>query len=104
VQLFRITGDSLNSYATFPARTSGRFYIRDAGRSKWSWVRAFTTWRTVAWLAKLSSVGRNVELENFTSAVYEAREIAAERMKAEASAAKAEGVVGCDIHAGSHGW
>ncbi|MGH8295501.1 MAG: heavy metal-binding domain-containing protein [Steroidobacteraceae bacterium] len=55
-------------------------------------------------LAGLGTVGRNVELENFTSAMYEAREIAVERMQAEASAAKAEGVVGVDIHEGSHGW
>ena len=55
-------------------------------------------------LSGLGTVGRNVELENFTSAMYEAREIAVERMQAEASAAKAEGVVGVDIHEGSHGW
>ena len=48
--------------------------------------------------------GRNVELENYTSAMYEAREIAVERMQAEASAANAEGVVGVDIHEGSHNW
>jgi uncharacterized protein YbjQ (UPF0145 family) len=54
--------------------------------------------------AGLNSVGRNVELENFTSALYEAREIAIERMQVEASAANAEGVVGVDIHEGSHGW
>ena len=52
----------------------------------------------------MGSVGKNVELENFTAALYEAREIAVERMQAEASAAKAEGVVGVDIHEGSHGW
>lgn len=46
----------------------------------------------------------NVELENYTAAMYEAREIAIERMQAEAAAAKAEGVVGLDIHEGSHGW
>ena len=55
-------------------------------------------------LAGLGSVGRNVELENFTSAMYEAREIAIERMQYEAGAAKAEGVVGVDIYEGSHGW
>jgi uncharacterized protein YbjQ (UPF0145 family) len=55
-------------------------------------------------LSGLGSVGRNVELENFTSAMYEAREIAVERMQFEAAAAKAEGVVGVDIHEGSHGW
>ena len=52
----------------------------------------------------LGSVGQNVELENFTSAMYEAREIAIERMQHEAAAAHAEGVVGLDIHEGSHGW
>ena len=52
----------------------------------------------------LGTAGRNVELENFTSAMYEAREIAVERMQFEAAAAKAEGVVGVDIYEGSHGW
>ena len=55
-------------------------------------------------LSGLGTVGRNVELENFTSAMYEAREIAIERMQYEASAAKAEGVVGVDIREGSYGW
>jgi len=55
-------------------------------------------------LSTLNTIGRNVELENFTSAMYEAREIAIERMQHEAAAAKAEGVVGVDIHEGSHGW
>src|ERR1700679_3232762 len=55
-------------------------------------------------LTGLASAGRNVELENFTSAMYEAREIAVERMQAEAAAAQAEGVVGVDIHEGSHVW
>jgi uncharacterized protein YbjQ (UPF0145 family) len=52
----------------------------------------------------MARAGQNVELENFTSAMYEAREIAVERMQVEAAAAKAEGVVGVDIHEGSHGW
>ncbi len=54
--------------------------------------------------ATLANVGRNVELENFTSAMYEAREIAIERMQSEAANAGAEGVVGTDMHEGSHGW
>jgi uncharacterized protein YbjQ (UPF0145 family) len=55
-------------------------------------------------LSGLGSVGQNVELENYTSAMYEAREIAIDRMQFEAEAAKAEGVVGVEIHEGSHGW
>ena len=54
--------------------------------------------------ASIGQSGQNVELENFTSAMYEAREIAIERMQQEASSAKAEGVVGVDIREGSHGW
>ena len=55
-------------------------------------------------LASLGTINSNIELENFTAAMYEAREIAIERMQAEAANAKAEGVVGLDIHEGSHSW
>jgi uncharacterized protein YbjQ (UPF0145 family) len=54
--------------------------------------------------ATLGSVGQNVELGNFSLALYEAREIAMERMQLEASKAGAEGVVGADLHEGSHNW
>ena len=55
-------------------------------------------------LAAISSIGQNVELTNFSLALYEAREIAMERMQTEASQAGAEGVVGADLHEGSHNW
>jgi uncharacterized protein YbjQ (UPF0145 family) len=55
-------------------------------------------------LATLGAIGRNVELTNFSLALYEAREIAMERMQLEASKAGAEGVVGADLHEGSHNW
>ncbi len=55
-------------------------------------------------LAGLMTTGRNVELENFTGALYEAREIAIERMQQEAATARAEGVVGVEISEGSHVW
>jgi uncharacterized protein YbjQ (UPF0145 family) len=51
-----------------------------------------------------SNVGKNVEMPNFTSAFYEARELAMDRMQREAQAHAAEGVVGVDIHERSHGW
>lgn len=54
--------------------------------------------------AALGSIGQNVELTNFSLALYEAREIAMERMQLEASRAGAEGVVGADLHEGSHNW
>jgi uncharacterized protein YbjQ (UPF0145 family) len=55
-------------------------------------------------LAALGQAGQNVELENFSTAMYDAREIAMERMQAEAATAKAEGVVGVDMHESNHGW
>ncbi|NIJ08825.1 uncharacterized protein YbjQ (UPF0145 family) [Sphingomonas vulcanisoli] len=55
-------------------------------------------------LSTIGSVGQNVELTNFSLALYEAREIAMERMQLEATKAGAEGVVGADLHEGSHNW
>ena len=52
----------------------------------------------------MGTIGQNVELTNFSQALYDAREIAMERMQAEASAAQAEGVVGVILHEGSHSW
>jgi uncharacterized protein YbjQ (UPF0145 family) len=54
--------------------------------------------------ASMGTIGRNMELTNFSVALYEARELAMERMQLEASKAGAEGVVGADLHEGSHGW
>jgi uncharacterized protein YbjQ (UPF0145 family) len=50
------------------------------------------------------TVGRNVEMQNFTQALYDARELAMERMQAEAVNLEAEGIVGAQIQEKSHGW
>ena len=55
-------------------------------------------------LASLKQVGRNVEMVNFTQALYEARELAMERLQTEADEAQAEGIVGARIVERSHGW
>ncbi len=55
-------------------------------------------------LQSLAQTGRNVELANFTQALYDARELAMERMQAEAAEAKAGGIVGVDLQEKSHGW
>jgi uncharacterized protein YbjQ (UPF0145 family) len=52
----------------------------------------------------LGSIGQNVELTNFSQALYDAREIAMERMQHEATEAGAEGVVGVELHEGNHNW
>jgi uncharacterized protein YbjQ (UPF0145 family) len=53
----------------------------------------------------LSSVGQNQEMPAFTQGLYEARELAMERMQAEArSAGATAGIVAVDAREGSHGW
>ncbi|MHB1628408.1 MAG: heavy metal-binding domain-containing protein [Bacilli bacterium] len=52
----------------------------------------------------LRSVGQNCEMPNYTQALYDARELAMERMQMEAHTAKAEGIVGVHLHEKSHGW
>ena len=50
------------------------------------------------------SVGQNVEMTNFTQGLYDARELAMERLQYEAQTDGATGVVGTDIHESSYGW
>src|SRR5205814_525135 len=52
-----------------------------------------------AWFGNL---GRNVELPNFTEAMYQARELAMARMQREAEQHAAEGIVGVSIAQESH--
>ena len=49
-------------------------------------------------------LGRNQEMPNFTQALYEARELAQERMQNEAEELQARGIVGAQIVERSHGW
>ena len=49
-------------------------------------------------------IGRNQEMTNFTQALYEARELAQERMQDEAQELQARGIVGARILEHSHGW
>src|SRR5450755_555146 len=55
-------------------------------------------------LASLKQVGRNIEMPNFTQALYEARELAMERMQTEGDELQSEGIVGARIIERSHGW
>jgi uncharacterized protein YbjQ (UPF0145 family) len=55
-------------------------------------------------LQSMAQTGRNVELSNFTQALYDARELAMERMQREAAEIKAEGIVGVQLQEKSHGW
>ena len=52
----------------------------------------------------ISQTGKNVELPNFTQALYDARELAMQRMQTEAQDLGAEGIVGVSLSEKSHGW
>jgi len=54
--------------------------------------------------AALKRMGRNVEMENFTQALYDARELALSRMQAEAESEGAVGIVGAQVKESNHGW
>ena len=52
----------------------------------------------------MRQIGQNVEFANYTQAIYDARELAMERMQAEAASLGAQGIVGAQIIERSHGW
>jgi uncharacterized protein YbjQ (UPF0145 family) len=52
----------------------------------------------------LGNIGRNVEVEQFTQALYDARELAMTRMQTEAEELHAEGIVGVQLRQHSHTW
>jgi uncharacterized protein YbjQ (UPF0145 family) len=54
--------------------------------------------------ASWKQIGRNQEMPTYTQALYEARELAMERMQNEATEVQAEGIVGTRITERSHGW
>jgi uncharacterized protein YbjQ (UPF0145 family) len=54
--------------------------------------------------AAMGNIGQNKEMGNFTQALYEARELAMERMQDEAKKLQAEGIVGVQIQEKSHVW
>jgi uncharacterized protein YbjQ (UPF0145 family) len=54
--------------------------------------------------AAWKQIGRNQEMTTYTQALYEARELAMERMQSEATQVQAAGIVGARIDERSHGW
>jgi uncharacterized protein YbjQ (UPF0145 family) len=55
-------------------------------------------------LQTIAQSARNVELPNYTQALYDARELAMKRMQTEAQEVEAEGIVGVSLSERSHGW
>jgi uncharacterized protein YbjQ (UPF0145 family) len=52
----------------------------------------------------LGQFGRNVEMPNYTQAIYNARELALERMQVDSEAVQAHGIVGVQLQQANHGW
>ena len=52
----------------------------------------------------MKQIGQNMEMANFTQALYDARELAMERMQREGEALQAEGIVAVRLEERSHGW
>lgn len=52
----------------------------------------------------LKQTGKNIEMQNYTQALYDARELALSRMQAEAERDQAEGIVGAQVQEKNHGW
>ncbi|MGH3768198.1 MAG: heavy metal-binding domain-containing protein [Pseudonocardiaceae bacterium] len=52
----------------------------------------------------MGNIGQNVELPQFTEALYDARELAMSRMQAEAEQLSAEGIVGVQLLSLGHRW
>ena len=58
--------------------------------------RTFSQW--------LSGAGQNMEMQAFTQGMYDARELAMERMQEEARGAGCEGIVNVKLEESAHGW
>ena len=54
--------------------------------------------------AFMRNMSQNTELVQYTQALYDARELARERMQHEAESLGAQGIVGADVHEHSHTW
>ncbi|MDE2126332.1 MAG: heavy metal-binding domain-containing protein [Armatimonadetes bacterium] len=55
-------------------------------------------------LKALKQMGRNVEMDNYTQALYDARELALSRIQAEAEARNADGIIGQRVQESNYAW
>src|SRR5580693_23455 len=75
-----------------------------SGQDFWTLIRAGYAPLGMVMGSCVGNIGRNVEIEQFTQALYDARELAMSRMQAEAEALHAEGIVGVQLRQHSHTW
>jgi uncharacterized protein YbjQ (UPF0145 family) len=55
-------------------------------------------------MSYMKTFSQNVELTQYTQALYDSRELAMERMQREAEELGAKGIVGANIHEKTHAW
>jgi uncharacterized protein YbjQ (UPF0145 family) len=115
---FKAIGTAIRSRDGISRRTSaGKPFTSDlSGQDFWTLLRSGYTpmalvfgtcvyhvaHQTVGQFFK--TLGQNTEMPNFTQALYDAREIAMERMQHEGVSIGAEGIVGANIHESTHSW
>jgi uncharacterized protein YbjQ (UPF0145 family) len=56
------------------------------------------------WFSSLNQIAQNMEQPQFTQALYDARELAMERMQWEARDVGGSGLVGVEVREANHGW
>ena len=76
----------------------------NAGAAAYVGAEAANAGQTLLGGGVLGNIGQNVEVPQFTEALYDARELAMSRMQAEAEALQAEGIVGVQLLSLPHRW
>jgi uncharacterized protein YbjQ (UPF0145 family) len=111
----RWRGDDPAAHAYFRTKHGKPFSSDLSGQDFWTLVRS--GYRPVGFVMgnccyyvpssavnQFTGSAANVELTPYTHALYDARELAMERLQGEAEALGAEGVVGVTVHEKQHGW
>ena len=71
---------------------------------QWVWSNYGSILSSSVFWQAIGNIGQNVEVPQFTEALYDARELAMSRMQAEAEALHAEGIVGVQLLSLPHRW
>ena len=115
---FKAIGTAIKSRDGVSHRTAaGKPFTSDlSGQDFWTLLRSGYAPRALvfgtcvyhvahqSFLQWFRTMGRNSEMPNFTQALYDARELAMERMQHEAMHIGADGIVGANIHESTHSW
>jgi len=111
----RWRGDDPKAHAQFRNKHGKPFSSDLSGQDFWTLIRS--GYRPVGFVMgnccyyvpsstvnKFTGFSINAELDYYTHALYDARELAMERLQGEAESLGAEGIVGVTVHEKQHGW